>query len=125
RDRSMSSYEAIKAQRQASTDANQTKSVLQRAAVNATPVNAVPPIVHDVLNSPGQPLDAEIRAFMEPRFGHDFSQVQVYTDTKASESASKIDALAYTVGKNVVFGAGQYEPETDVGRRVLAHELTH
>lgn len=103
----------------------QTPSVLQRAAVNATFASEVPPIVHDVLRSPGQPLDAQTRAFMEPRFGHDFSNVRVHTDENAAESARAVDALAYTVGHNVVFGAGQYAPNTGVGRRLLAHELTH
>ncbi len=98
---------------------------LQRAAVNETPVTDVPPIVHEVLHSPGQPLDAETRAFFQPRFGHDFSDVRVHTDAKAVESAQAINALAYTLGQNVVFGAGQYSPESREGRRLLAHELTH
>jgi hypothetical protein len=101
------------------------EGTLQRASINVAPVNSVPPIVHDVLNSPGQPLDAGTRAFMEPRFGHDFSQVRVHTDTTAMESARAMDALAYTVGRNVVFGTGQYAPETSEGRKLLAHELIH
>lgn len=100
-------------------------ATIQRAAVSAAPVNAVPPIVHEVLNSPGQSLDAGMRAFMEPRFGHDFSQVRVHTDARAAESARAVNALAYTVGRNVVFGAGQYVPGTNAGKRLLAHELTH
>ncbi|GAC1347452.1 MAG: hypothetical protein NVSMB27_12900 [Ktedonobacteraceae bacterium] len=98
---------------------------MQRAAVNSAPVNAIPPIVHDVLTSSGQPLDAGTRAFMEPRFGHDFSQVRVHTDAKAAESAQAVNALAYTVGRDVVFGMGQYAPGTGEGRRLMAHELTH
>jgi hypothetical protein len=98
---------------------------LQRAAVDASSVNGVPPIVHDVLNSSGQALDAGARAFMEPRFGHDFSGVRVHTDARAAESARSVNALAYTVGRNVVFGTGQYAPGTGEGRRLLAHELTH
>jgi hypothetical protein len=62
---------------------------------------------------------------MEPRFGHDFSQVRVHTDTRAAESARAANALAYTVGSNVVFGAGQYALGTTKGRNLLAHELTH
>jgi len=62
---------------------------------------------------------------MEPRFGHDFSNVRVHTDSKAAESAGAVDALAYTVGRDVVFGAGQYMPGTREGQRLLAHELTH
>lgn len=85
----------------------------------------VPPIVHDVLRSPGQPLDVATRALLEPHFGHDFSQVRVHTDARAVESARMVDALAYTVGRNVVFGAGQYVPGTNAGQKLLAHELTH
>ncbi len=84
-----------------------------------------PPIVHEVLHSSGQPLDPATRTFMEPRFGHDFSRVRMHTDTQAAESARSVNALAYTVGKDVVFGSGQYKPETSEGQRLLAHELTH
>ncbi len=100
------------------------EGTLQRAAINAAPT-AIPPIVHDVLSSSGQPLDTGTRAFMEPRFGHDFGQVRVHTGARAAESAQAVNALAYTVGRNVVFGAGQYMPGTSEGRRLLAHELTH
>lgn len=62
---------------------------------------------------------------MEPRFGVDFSQVRVHTDPRATESAQAVNALAYTVGRNVVFGTGQYAPGTSEGRRLLAHELVH
>jgi hypothetical protein len=85
----------------------------------------VPPIVHDVLRSPGEPLDDETRAFMEPRFGHDFSQVRVHADDSAAESARAVNALAYTVGKDVVFAQKQYAPTTTPGQRLIAHELTH
>jgi len=156
---------------------------LQRQAASPSAPAAAPPIVHEVLRSPGQSLDAATRAFMEPRFGHDFSrvrvlsaapastqaqltmgqpgdryeqeadqtahavmqratpsitgrgleanpaldfsQVRVHTDSRAAESARAVNALAYTVGQDVVFGAGQYAPGTPEGRRLLAHELTH
>jgi hypothetical protein len=98
---------------------------LQRSAASTASGGGVPPIVHDVLRAPGQPLDATTRALMEPRFGHDFSRVRVHTDAQAFESARAVDALAYTVGRNVVFGSGQYAPETRAGQRLLAHELTH
>jgi hypothetical protein len=81
--------------------------------------------VYDVLGSSGQPLDAATRAFFEPRFGHDFSRVRVHADSKAAESARAVNALAYTVGSNVVFGAGQYQPGAAGGRHLLGHELTH
>ena len=85
----------------------------------------VPPIVHEVLRSPGQPLDTETRAFFEPRFGHNFSHVRVHADQQAVESARAVNALAYTVGRDVVFGAGQYSPHRNRGQKLLAHELAH
>jgi len=105
------------------------KKTLQRNVANAAPVSqgptAAPPIVHDVLRSPGRPLDAATRAYMEPRFGYDFSRVRVHTDARAAESAEAVNSLAYTVGRDVVFGHGQYAPHDGAGRRLLAHELTH
>jgi hypothetical protein len=98
---------------------------VQRRAANQAEPSTAPQIAHEVLGSPGQPLDAETRAFMEPRFGHDFSQVRVHTDMKAAESARALNALAYTVGPDVVFGSGQYAPQSSEGQRLLAHELTH
>jgi hypothetical protein len=83
------------------------------------------PIVHEVLSSPGRPLDAAARAFFAPRFGHDFSHVRVHTDAAAAQSARAVDASAFTVGRNIVFASGKYEPDTQNGRRLLAHELTH
>jgi hypothetical protein len=85
----------------------------------------VPLIVHDVLRSPGQPLDAATRAFFEPRFGRDFSQVRVHTDAPAAESAQAVNALAYTMGRDIVFGAGEYALGTTAGQWLLAHELAH
>jgi hypothetical protein len=101
------------------------EAAIQRAAVTSASVGAVPPIVHDVLRSPGQPLDSATRGFMEPRFGRDFSQVRVHNGAKAAESAQKVNALAYTVGRDVVFGSEQFAPQTSQGRRLLAHELAH
>ena len=83
------------------------------------------PLIQNVLSSPGQRLDAVTRSFMEPRFGQDFSEVRVHTDGQAAESARALDAGAYTVGRNVVFGEGQYMAGSSDGRRLLAHELTH
>jgi hypothetical protein len=84
-----------------------------------------PGIVREALRSPGQPLDTLSRAYFEPRFGRDFSQVRVHTGVRAAESARAVNALAYTVGKDVVFGCGHYEPGSRDGKRLLAHELTH
>jgi hypothetical protein len=86
---------------------------------------AAPPVVREVLGERGQPLNAETQAFMESRFGHDFSKVRVHADGKAAESAHAVNATAYTVGSDIVFGTGQYAPETNEGKQLLAHELTH
>jgi hypothetical protein len=73
----------------------------------------------------GQPLSTATRAFFEPRFGHDFSQVRVHTDARAAEAAGQSSALAFTVGADIFFGKGRYAPETSRGQRLLAHELAH
>ena len=101
------------------------RMTLQRRAVDQTEPTEVPPIVHEVLRSPGQPLDPATRAFFEPRFGHDFSKVRVHTDARAAESARAVNALAYTVGRDVVFGEEQYSPRVRAGNELIAHELTH
>ncbi len=77
------------------------------------------------LRGGGQPLPASERAFFEPRFGRDFSRVRIHTDARAAESARSVNALAYTIGPDIVFGAGQFAPEASGGRRLLAHELQH
>ena len=105
------------------TTLSQQTSQIQR--IQATETGEVAPLVVDeVLSSPGRPLDPATRAFMEPRFGYDFSDVRVHTDARAAESARAMDALAYTVGSNIVFDQGQYKPNS-VQDHVLAHELTH
>jgi hypothetical protein len=81
--------------------------------------------VYEVLRSPGQLLDSATRAFMESRFGHDFSRVRIHSDPTAAQSAQGVNAYAYTVGNNIVFGTGQFAPRTHKGRRLIAHELTH
>jgi len=98
---------------------------VQRVASKDVDEAPIPDIVHDVLSSPGHPLDSDARAFMESRFHHDFGRVRVHTDAQAAESARAVNALAYTVGQDLVFEEGQYRPETLDGKRLLAHELTH
>lgn len=99
-------------------------SMQRSAAGPAAPAQATR-LVHEVLRSSGWPLDHATRAFFEPRFGHDFSKVRVHTGTAAAQSAQSINAQAYTVGTDIVFGAGQYSPDSTTGRTLLAHELTH
>jgi hypothetical protein len=97
----------------------------QRNLSDQADQSGVPPVVHDVLRSPGHPLDASTNSLMRARFGHDFSQVRIHTDARAAESARAVESQAYTVENSVVFGAGQYAPQTHAGRQLLAHELTH
>lgn len=81
--------------------------------------------MHDVIRSGGRPLEADVRADMEARLGHDFSDVRVHDDTAAAASATAVNAHAYTVGSNVVFQRDKYDPGTHEGKTALAHELTH
>ncbi len=101
------------------------EQTLQRAAAHAASANVAPPIVHEVLNSSGRPLDGQTRSLMESRFSHDFSRVRVHTDDKAAESARAVNALAYTVGNNVVMPAQQFQTNSQTSLNLLAHELTH
>ena len=77
------------------------------------------------LKGDGQALPESTRSYFEPRFGYDFSQVKVHADVQAAEMARAVNARAFTMGKDVFFGDGQYAPESDVGKRLMAHELTH
>jgi uncharacterized protein DUF4157/LysM domain-containing protein len=102
-----------------------TPLLQRRCATGGRVEGEAPGVVREVLRSPGTPLDPAVRAFMEPRFGHDFRRVRIHTDARAAESARAVDALAYTVGPDVVFAAGRYAPGTSSGAKLLAHELTH
>jgi len=84
-----------------------------------------PPIVHDVLRSPARSLDLQTRAYLEPHFGHDFSRVRIHADPGASAATDAVQAQAFTVGSDIVFGSGKFAPSTPAGRKLLAHELTH
>ncbi|HMB54938.1 MAG TPA: DUF4157 domain-containing protein, partial [Thermoanaerobaculia bacterium] len=95
------------------------------ATAAETAPTLAPPLVHDVLRSPGQALPAAIGAAMGERLGHDFSRVRVHADRRSGESAAALGADAYTVGRHVVFAAGRYAPATSTGADLLAHELVH
>ena len=108
----------------------------QHTASSAAPIQRVagqpanetltaPPSVEQAVANSGKPLDAALRREMEPRFGCDFSQVRVHLGSAAERSARDINARAYTLGDRMVFGAGEFNPATNAGRRLLAHELTH
>ena len=105
-------------------ECRKSAAAVQRFAGGPPSSRVAPPVVHEVLRSPGRPLDARARAYFEPRFGHDFGKVRVHTDVRAAESARAVNAQAYTVGSDIVFGAGQYSMNGQ-GTSLLAHELTH
>ncbi|MGR9108905.1 MAG: eCIS core domain-containing protein, partial [Gammaproteobacteria bacterium] len=99
----------------------QTKPNLESDAVQISS----PPLLDQVMRSPGQRLDLKTRDFMESRIGHDLNNVRIHTGVLAAESARSVGARAFTVGNDIVFGDGQYQPRLAEGRRLLAHELTH
>jgi outer membrane protein OmpA-like peptidoglycan-associated protein len=108
-----------------SKDEKKHKSALHRAAASPDAPREAPPIVHDVLRSPGETLDPATRAFFESRFRHDFSGVRIHADSRAAESARAVNAHAYTVGRDIAFAPGRFAPATAEGRGLLAHELAH
>jgi hypothetical protein len=101
------------------------QSVQRKSATVGNAGGPAPQSVEKVLNSPGHPLPASDRAFFEPRFGADLSHILVHTDAPAQESAHSVNALAYTYGPHIVFAPGQFSPQSQQGKRLLAHELTH
>lgn len=118
--------------------ADQVLSISMRDAINRTPphiqrftghpagqTEMTPSSVDQALATPGSPLEPMLRHDMEQRFGYDFSQVRVHTDPVAQQSAQDVNAHAYTVGQDIVFGAGRFTPGTYRGQKLIAHELTH
>ncbi len=102
---------------------------LQRAVGNAGVAGLVEdersPVLDVVGSGGGSPLDVDTRADMESRLGHDFGDVRVHSDSRAHESATAVNAHAYTVGSNIVFQRDKYDPSSTDGKTMLAHELTH
>ena len=101
--------------------ARETASWLQRQHGR----QLAPPVVQDVLQASGHPLDTTTRGIMEQRLGHDFSSVRVHDDAQAAQSAHAVAARAFTVGQDVVFGPDQYTPGSPAGQQLIAHELVH
>jgi Domain of unknown function (DUF4157) len=101
------------------------EKTLRRKAAGTADRAFAPPIVHEVLSSPGRPLDRAARSFFETRFGQDLTSVRIHADASSAKSAEALNARAYTVGEHVVMNAGNYAPQSVMGRRLLAHELTH
>jgi uncharacterized protein DUF4157 len=120
-----SSRSAAWVQRQCSCHSDTGLGTACRAASAPLHQQHVASVVNYALQSGGRPLESDRRAFFEERFGHDFSAVRVHTDTRAADSAHALSASAYTVGHNIVFGRGRYEPAAVAGKRLLAHELAH
>src|SRR5215213_732298 len=100
-------------------------NLLQEQQSKTPAQQTAPPVVKDALNTTGAPLDKTTQGFMESKFGKDFSQVKVHTGATAAQSASALDASAYTVGSDIVFNKNQYNPANAEGKKLLAHELTH
>ncbi len=101
--------------------------ILRAPASGVSDVPPVPPDVERTLESQsgGQPLTREERSFFEPRFGRDLGNVRLHTDQQAAAAARDVNARAFTRGQDVYFADGQYQPHSDAGRRLMAHELTH
>jgi hypothetical protein len=114
----------VSVQRCAQCEEEEEQKKVQRSEAGAGPAMA-PPSVHNVLHSPGRPLDSAARSFMEPRFGRDFSGVRIHTGAEADRAVRDVSAAAFTVGPDIAFASGRYAPETEAGRHLLAHELTH
>src|SRR5207247_8915495 len=101
------------------------KRLARKAGGQSRDLQGASRLVHKVVSTPGRPLEERVRDDLEPRFGHDFSRVRVHTDPQAARSAQCVGALAYTVGRHVVFASGQYRPATRDGMKLLVHELGH
>ena len=100
----------------------------EEVATKADGAPAMTPAIESGINTSragGQPLEASERSFFEPRFGRDLSGTKVHTDPQAARLASDMNAQAFTVGRDIYMGAGRYQPGTESGRSLLAHELTH
>jgi len=103
------------------------KEPVQTKGTSGRTTNATPKLKSRInsIKAGGQPLPKSVCAFFQPRFGQDFSRVRVHSDAQGAESAKLLNARAFAVGRDIVFGAGQYSPDTTAGKKLLAHELTH
>lgn len=124
----MSAYAPPQQQSPATAPVAKPQRLLRSTTPLGQPTGAIQPIgalVNRGTQGGGRPLDTSTRAIMESRFGHDFSKVRIFTDARAEESAQAVNAQAYTMGPNLVFGRGMYAPNSSAGQHLLAHELTH
>ena len=106
-------------------ECDENRLQVQRRAASPAMPSCPTRVVNDVLEEEGQDLDESTRTFMESQLGHDFRRVRVHTNARANESARAVNALAYTVGTDIVFASGQYQPHTNSGRHLIVHELVH
>lgn len=113
-------------QRQEQPQEDEEDELLQAKAADGV-FEVFPPLNEDLtrLRGGGQPLDPQTRAYFEPRFGVDFGDVRIHSDSRAAAAAQAVRAQAFTLGRHIVFGEGRYAPDSDPGKRLLAHELTH
>lgn len=110
-----------------SSSCKEKKEILQKKELGSETAQSSPAVESQInsLRGGGQPLPVSVSAFFEPRFGTDFSQVRVHSGGAAEQSAKEVNAHAYTVGHDIVFGEGRFMPDTHEGRQLIAHELTH
>ncbi len=101
---------------------------VQRASDDGAGLSTSPAVeanIAQMQSGGGSPLPASDRSFFENRFGHDFSQIRIHTDSRAVDTSRSLNARAFTVGTDIAFDAGEYQPGSESGRHLLAHELTH
>ena len=115
------------ARRQESLGVEEGEACIQRKIADGVSPEVPPAISSGIqsLQDGGRPLSRSERGFFEPRIGADFSGVRVHTGSRASQIAKNLNARAFTIGRNVVFGAGQYQSSNNEGKRLMAHELAH
>ena len=104
---------------------DEEKKIQRKSNGISNPGTEAPSAIHEVISSGGQPLPYQTRSLFEPLFGYDFTNVKIHTDQQAAATADSIQANAYTTGNNVVFNSDKYDPGSESGIRLLAHELTH
>ncbi|MDM0085098.1 DUF4157 domain-containing protein [Variovorax sp. J31P179] len=109
----------------APVSARSTTTIHRASAANSPALNPKPAQAVAPGGGGGGNLPAPVRKFMEPRFGADFGGVRVHTGEAAATQARKLDAAAFTTGRDIHFGKGRFQPDTPAGKELIAHELTH
>lgn len=114
-------------EKEARTRLKEEQETLRTKGVSGDVPSATPDLESSIiaLKGGGQPFTASVSAFFEPRLGYDFSHVRIHTSGRAAEAAQMINARAFTISRDIFFGQGEYQPDSNQGRRLIAHELTH